>query len=161
VGGRLSVVQSRAITTLFPLPQPEPPAEAGLRVYLSVNVMQGVVEPLTPMGIALFRSIRRGFQPAPAVKVPAGPPFLDAHRPPAAPAFPQGPAHPVRHHGPPRHRDPRGAGGRRAAPPTRGPSPGLAVTPDVRPELAAPNPRRHVFAPDAARAPGGRGRPAG
>src|SRR5262249_32969793 len=53
--GRLFLVQSRPITSLFPLPQPAPPPEAGLRVYLCANIIQGFLEPLTPMGLALFR----------------------------------------------------------------------------------------------------------
>src|SRR5207249_9256181 len=53
--GRLWLVQSRPITSLFPLPQPEPPPEAGLRVYISGNTVQGVLEPITPMGLAVFR----------------------------------------------------------------------------------------------------------
>jgi pyruvate,water dikinase len=87
--GRLYLVQSRPITSLFPLPRPEPPPEAGLRVYLCGMVMQGVVEPLTPMGLALFRSLINGMAAfafglkvppggtAPAFKVAAGRLFLD------------------------------------------------------------------------------------
>jgi pyruvate,water dikinase len=40
--GRLYLVQSRPITSLFPLPRPEPSAAAGERVYLSFNITQGV-----------------------------------------------------------------------------------------------------------------------
>src|SRR5262249_14109013 len=40
--GRLWLVQSRPIPSLFPLPQPAPPPEAGLRVYLCANVLQGI-----------------------------------------------------------------------------------------------------------------------
>ena len=47
--GELSLVQSRPITSLFPLP--EPPPDTGLRVYLCVNSLQGLAEPLTPSGI--------------------------------------------------------------------------------------------------------------
>jgi rifampicin phosphotransferase len=56
-GGRPYLVQSRPITSLFPLPRPEPPPESGLHVYLSGNVIQGVVEPLTPMGLGLLGKI--------------------------------------------------------------------------------------------------------
>lgn len=52
--GRLYLVQSRPITTLFPVPTPLPEDDA-LHVYLSFNAIQGVIEPLTPMGLALFR----------------------------------------------------------------------------------------------------------
>jgi pyruvate,water dikinase len=87
--GRLYLVQSRPITSLFPLPEPAPPAQAGLRIYLSFNVMQGIVEPLTPLGLAVFRTIISSMgafkygikvpvgQPAPAFKVAAGRLFLD------------------------------------------------------------------------------------
>jgi pyruvate,water dikinase len=47
------IVQSRAITTLYPLPEPTDPRD--LHVYLSFNVAQGVFRPLTPMGIDAFR----------------------------------------------------------------------------------------------------------
>src|SRR5262249_42722264 len=49
-GGQLYLVQARPITSLFPLPRPEPPAAAGLRVYVSFNlVVEGVVENFTPI----------------------------------------------------------------------------------------------------------------
>src|SRR5262249_11726672 len=69
--------------SLFPLPQPEPAVTAGERVYVCVNILQGLVAPFTPMGIEAFRAIgrgvaglvgvrvRRGAAP-PAVKVAAG-----------------------------------------------------------------------------------------
>ncbi len=56
-GGRLYLLQSRPITTLFPLPEPAPPPEAGLRLYVSLAGMQGVMEPLTPAGIDTLGSI--------------------------------------------------------------------------------------------------------
>lgn len=58
--GRFYLVQSRPITTLFPLPAPEPPADAGLRVYLCGNMLQGILEPLTPMGLYCFQMIGYG-----------------------------------------------------------------------------------------------------
>jgi pyruvate,water dikinase len=88
-GGRLYLVQSRPITSLFPLPHPLPAAKDGLRVYLSFNIMQGVVEPLTPLGISVFRSIFNAMaafkygvkvrpgESAPAFKVAAGRLYLD------------------------------------------------------------------------------------
>ncbi|MBN1429178.1 MAG: pyruvate, phosphate dikinase [Anaerolineae bacterium] len=55
-GAQLFIVQSRPITTLFPLPAPLPASEDGLRLYLCVNVvLQGITEPLTPMGLEMFR----------------------------------------------------------------------------------------------------------
>ena len=53
--GTLFVVQSRPITSLFPLPDglaPEP-----LQVLLSFGAVQGVLDPLTPLGRDLFQSI--------------------------------------------------------------------------------------------------------
>ncbi|MFI7614880.1 PEP/pyruvate-binding domain-containing protein [Nonomuraea terrae] len=55
--GRLWLTQARPITTLYPLPEPKGP---GLRVYFSVNVVQGVMGPITPMGIAAFRLVSAG-----------------------------------------------------------------------------------------------------
>jgi rifampicin phosphotransferase len=52
---RIWLVQSRPITTLYPLASDAPEAEHELRVYFSGNVFQGYFEPLTPMGIQFFR----------------------------------------------------------------------------------------------------------
>ncbi len=49
------LVQSRPITTLYPLPEDAPDPEQELRVYFSGNVFQGYFEPITPMGIQFFR----------------------------------------------------------------------------------------------------------
>jgi pyruvate,water dikinase len=46
------LVQSRPITTLYPLPTA---AADSLRVYFSANVFQGYFEPLTPMGLQFFK----------------------------------------------------------------------------------------------------------
>ncbi len=51
----LWLVQSRDITTLYPIPASAPDPERDLRVYLSANVAQGVFEPFTPMGLQTFR----------------------------------------------------------------------------------------------------------
>jgi phosphohistidine swiveling domain-containing protein len=60
-GNQLFIVQSRPITTLFPLPTPLPAPEDGLRIYLCVNVvLQGITEPFTPMGWEVFRLIYAG-----------------------------------------------------------------------------------------------------
>jgi pyruvate,water dikinase len=48
------IVQSRPITTLYPLPADAPDPERELRVYFSGNVFQGYFEPITPMGIQFF-----------------------------------------------------------------------------------------------------------
>ncbi len=50
--GTLWLLQSRAITTLFPLPLA--PA-AGPRVYFEAGHMQGMVRPFTPMGMSAMR----------------------------------------------------------------------------------------------------------
>jgi phosphohistidine swiveling domain-containing protein len=51
----IHIVQSRPITTLYPLPEDAPDPERELRVYFSGNVFQGYFEPITPMGIQFFR----------------------------------------------------------------------------------------------------------
>src|SRR5947208_13817001 len=47
--GKLWLVQSRPITTLYPLPDNAPDTDDVLRAYFSINVFQGVYRPLTPM----------------------------------------------------------------------------------------------------------------
>jgi len=56
-GGKLWLVQSRAITTLYPLPADAPDPDRDLRVYFSANVAQGFFDPFTPMGVETFRLI--------------------------------------------------------------------------------------------------------
>jgi pyruvate,water dikinase len=51
------LVQSRPITTLYPLPQP---ASDSLHVYFSANVFEGFFEPLTPMGLQFFHLLGTG-----------------------------------------------------------------------------------------------------
>lgn len=64
----LWLLQARPITTLFPLP--EGAADGGLRVYMSFAVAQGVLRPMTPMGLQAWRmftsgvAARAGFPPA-------------------------------------------------------------------------------------------------
>ena len=58
--GRLWLLQSRPITTLYPLPAGAPDPARELRVYFSVNVFQGYLEPLTPMGVQFFRLLATG-----------------------------------------------------------------------------------------------------
>ncbi|MFG1709939.1 PEP/pyruvate-binding domain-containing protein [Nonomuraea sp. M3C6] len=55
--GTLWLTQARPITTLYPLLENGRP---GLRVYFSLNVAQGVMGPLTPMGLSAFRLISAG-----------------------------------------------------------------------------------------------------
>ncbi|MBI4410816.1 MAG: phosphoenolpyruvate synthase, partial [Gemmatimonadetes bacterium] len=56
-GGRSYLLQSRPITSLFPLPQgmrPEP-----LQLLFSVGAVQGMLEPFTPLGQDVFRVVLR------------------------------------------------------------------------------------------------------
>jgi len=86
-GGRIYLVQSRPITSLFPLPEPLPAPEDGLRLYLCFNVhAQQMLEPFTPAGIDWWRAIVGGFAHAatgrperdlPWLKVSAGRLFAD------------------------------------------------------------------------------------
>ncbi|GGL40905.1 PEP/pyruvate-binding domain-containing protein [Planomonospora parontospora] len=56
------LLQSRPITSLFPLPAPPP--EDGLRVYMPLLLVgQGITEPLTPAGTAFFRALAAGWLP--------------------------------------------------------------------------------------------------
>jgi pyruvate,water dikinase len=61
---KLWIVQSRDITTLYPIPATAPDPEKDLRVYLSANVAQGVLQPFTPMGIQTFRLLGAAFAAA-------------------------------------------------------------------------------------------------
>ncbi|WP_448612334.1 PEP/pyruvate-binding domain-containing protein [Geodermatophilus sp. URMC 60] len=57
IGERCWLLQSRPITTLFPLP-PGPPAGPGLRVYIPLTLAaQGISEPMTPAGNAVFAGL--------------------------------------------------------------------------------------------------------
>ncbi len=61
-GGRIYLVQSRPITSLFPLPEPLPASEEGLRFYMCFNVTaQQMLEPFTPAGLDWWRAICGGF----------------------------------------------------------------------------------------------------
>jgi len=61
-GGRIYLVQSRPITSLFPLPEPQPAPKDGLRLYLCFNVhAQQMLEPFTPAGLDWWRAIVGGF----------------------------------------------------------------------------------------------------
>ncbi len=76
---RMWLVQSRPITTLYPLPAHVPDPELDLRVYLSANVFQGYFEPLSPMGIQFFQLLGSGVYGAFGARIAdavAGPPGL-------------------------------------------------------------------------------------
>jgi phosphohistidine swiveling domain-containing protein len=62
--GKLWIVQSRDITTLYPIPPTAPQDEEDLRVYFSANVAQGVFDPFTPMGLQTFRLLSSGLAAA-------------------------------------------------------------------------------------------------
>src|SRR5262249_19239595 len=72
VQGRFYLVQARPITSLFPLPRPEPASSAGERVTVCFNILQGLVAPFTPMGIAAFRALSRGIAGLIGVRVQPG-----------------------------------------------------------------------------------------
>jgi len=46
--GEIAILQSRPITSLYPLPDPLP--DAPLSVFVGLQVVQGVMEPFTPLG---------------------------------------------------------------------------------------------------------------
>jgi pyruvate,water dikinase len=54
-GGTLWLLQSRPITTLFPLP----PEREDPRVYLEAGHMQGLRRPVTPMGMSVLEEVTR------------------------------------------------------------------------------------------------------
>lgn len=77
--GTLWLTQARPITTLYPVPDDAPAPDDGLRVYWSANVAQGVLNPLTPMGLSVFRiigSTAAGLLGRPVADPYAGPPIL-------------------------------------------------------------------------------------
>lgn len=77
--GTLWLTQARPITTLYPLPDDAPRPDEGLRLYWSANVAQGVLDPLTPMGLSVFRvigSTAADLLGRPAADPYAGPPVL-------------------------------------------------------------------------------------
>jgi rifampicin phosphotransferase len=54
--GKLYIVQSRAITSLFPMPSPIPKDDA-LHAYVSFNHFQVMTDPISPLGIDMLRLI--------------------------------------------------------------------------------------------------------
>ena len=52
--GQLWLLQARPITTLYPLPTNAPDTDDVLHVYFSLNVLQGVYRPFTPMAVSAF-----------------------------------------------------------------------------------------------------------
>jgi phosphoenolpyruvate synthase/pyruvate phosphate dikinase len=80
--GALYIVQSRPITSLFPLPEPIPQDEA-LHVYGSFNHLQVMTKPISPLGIDMLRLIAsfdqraRGAGEYKFIKSAAGRIFID------------------------------------------------------------------------------------
>ncbi|HSN35907.1 MAG TPA: PEP/pyruvate-binding domain-containing protein, partial [Arthrobacter sp.] len=66
-GGAVWLTQSRPITTLYPLPEPESgeaaDAAAPTRVYLCGTLFQGLTRPITPMGLAVLEMMRNSKGP--------------------------------------------------------------------------------------------------
>jgi pyruvate,water dikinase len=58
VGGELYLLQSRPITTLYPVPDAIPPKP--LQILLSFAAVQGLLEPITPLGRDVFKSMLVG-----------------------------------------------------------------------------------------------------
>ncbi|MBK9712355.1 MAG: phosphoenolpyruvate synthase [Kouleothrix sp.] len=58
-GGTLHLLQSRPITSLYPLPD-APGVGGEPRVYFSLNSVQGVVDPLTPLGCDIIQLLAGG-----------------------------------------------------------------------------------------------------
>lgn len=61
VGEDLRVVQSRAVTSLYPLPEADGGSEA---LWLSLGGFQGMLDPLTPLGQDVLRRMLTGAAPA-------------------------------------------------------------------------------------------------
>lgn len=57
-GGRLYVLQSRPITSLYPLP--EGVLDEPMRVFYSFGAAQGMLDPISPLGIDFFLSLAAG-----------------------------------------------------------------------------------------------------
>jgi pyruvate,water dikinase len=60
VGDHFLLLQSRPITSLYPLPERPDPRESfggDTRLYFSFNAAQGVIDPLTPLGIDVLRLV--------------------------------------------------------------------------------------------------------
>lgn len=74
--GTAWLTQSRAITTLYPVPAAGAGRPDDTRAYLCASLAQGLTRPLTPMGLAAFRLI------ATSVATLAGHPPVDRHRGP-------------------------------------------------------------------------------
>jgi phosphohistidine swiveling domain-containing protein len=59
--GKIFLLQTRPITSLFPLPDNVLETSDSLRVYLAFGVQQGTYRPFTPLGISALRLLASGF----------------------------------------------------------------------------------------------------
>jgi pyruvate,water dikinase len=87
-GGEVSLLQARPITSLFPLPTTLPPATPGEAPALlfSLSAVQGLQDPMTPMGQEALKTLAAGFASAygydfqpgevPALHFAAGRPWI-------------------------------------------------------------------------------------
>ncbi|MBX3314531.1 MAG: phosphoenolpyruvate synthase [Actinobacteria bacterium] len=79
---RIAIVQSRPITTLFPVPSTsDDPDAAGTKVYVSVGHQQMMTDPMTALGLSMWQ--RMAFRPMHAA---GGRPFVDVTAALAVPA---------------------------------------------------------------------------
>lgn len=62
--GRIFVVQSRPITSLFPLPEPTP-ADDALHLYMSFSHLQVMTDAMAPMGRSVLRTLLPFGKPGP------------------------------------------------------------------------------------------------
>ena len=66
------LTQARPITTLFPLPTDPGPAGDGSAAYFCMTLAQGLIRPITPMGLASFRLLGSGVADLFGVPAPQG-----------------------------------------------------------------------------------------
>ncbi|PFG40915.1 pyruvate,water dikinase [Georgenia soli] len=68
--GRIVLLQSRPVTTLYPLPEPDRPPDGGVRAFVCASLLQGIHGPLTPMGLSLYDVVLAGYRPPAGVPAP-------------------------------------------------------------------------------------------
>ncbi len=69
--GKLSLVQSRPITSLYPLPADMATGDVPFSVLFSYGVWQGMLDPYTPLGQDLFIGLQQGIARALGFTLPA------------------------------------------------------------------------------------------
>jgi len=72
-GGQIYILQSRPITSLYPLPEPRP-QDPALHAYLSMGHPQMMTDPMKPMGLATLRLLLPFGRPSDSVEYN---PFVD------------------------------------------------------------------------------------